>query len=158
MLSVARTEPFAIPSAVNWSIEWDPMSEFTLETDSISIGDPAMGLARYSVSLAPGRYTLDAGALKPVDEADAIEGSVPRIDLDGPYLYVLDTSKTEQFEAAFHQLGNECSYNLMVMQSRHEELESKVGSQIGFYWEADVAGTNREGTYMLDIAKVRCVS
>ncbi len=39
------------------------MSKFTLETGSIAIGDPVMGLARYSVSLPPGRYELEAGCM-----------------------------------------------------------------------------------------------
>ncbi len=133
------------------------MSEFTLETGSIAIGDPVMGLARYPVSLPPGCYVLEPGALKHVIAADSDETSLPLVDLDGPYVYVLDASKCEQFETAFHEVGNECSYMMMEMQNRHQDIERKTGTQIGFYWEEELAGENREGKYVLDTAKIRHV-
>ena len=133
------------------------MAEFTLVTDSICIGAPVMGLARYALSLTPGHYTLEAGALKRVDGTNVEEDNLSAIDLDGPYLYVVDASKNEQFDEAFHEIGNECSYMMMEMQNRHKELETKVGIQIGFYWEEDLAGRNCEGKYVLDVTKVRRV-
>lgn len=78
---------------------------FDLLAGTICVGDPVMGLARYTVALAPGRYTLATGALvSPSAQTDCAV-----IDLDGPYLYVVDASKQQVFEQEFHLLGNECS-------------------------------------------------
>jgi|688.fasta_scaffold159125_3 hypothetical protein len=133
------------------------MSKFTLETGSIAIGDPVMGLARYSVSLPPGRYELEAGALVQVNGIDVEKDNAPSINLDGPYIYVLDAAKVQQFEIAFHEIGNECSYMMLEMQNRHHELEKRTGTLIGFYWEEELAGASREGKYVLDINRVRNV-
>lgn len=131
------------------------MPEFTLETGSVAIGDPVMGLARYSVSLSPGRYALEMGALKQIDGTESEENRLPLIDLDGPCIYILDASKIEQFETAFHEVGKECSYMMMEMQNRHKEIEQKTGAQIGFYWEEKLAGASREGRYVFDTTRIR---
>ncbi len=124
------------------------MSSFDIISDAICIGDPVMGLARYPVTLPPGRYTLGAGAIVP-----AGSGS-PLIDLDGPYMYILDASKLEDFERVFHALGNECSYNMMEMETQHDDLQSQVGADVAFFWEHDLVGSSGEGQYCLDVSKV----
>lgn len=125
------------------------MSIFKLTTDKLSIGDPVMGLVDYAVSLPPGKYVLQAGALKPVDESLG-----PPISLDGPYLYVVDAAKADEFETAFHQLGSECAYDMMQMHSRHHEIEQAIGVHVAFYWEEELTGENAEGTYSLDLARI----
>ncbi|WP_222435964.1 hypothetical protein [Rubripirellula tenax] len=124
------------------------MSSFDLVTNEICIGDPVMGLARYDISLPPGRYSIGSGALAPPSDGK------PLIDLDGPYIYILDASKADAFDRAFHELGNECSYNMMEMEARHADLENRVGVQIAFFWEQSLAGRSSEGQYSLDVSKV----
>jgi len=81
------------------------VSEFDLLTKAISIGDPVMRMAEYKVSLEPGRYTLAPGALRRSDESNAAGEGNELIDLDGMYLYVVDSSKRDAFEEAFHEMG-----------------------------------------------------
>jgi hypothetical protein len=131
------------------------MSEFDLVTNAVCIGDPVIGLVRYEVNLQPGRYTLASDAIRPSSESDAQGEGLGLIDLDGPYLYVIDASKADDFQKAFHVIGNECSYMMMEMEDRHEELEEKAGTKIAFYWEADLTSECREGQYVLDVAKIK---
>lgn len=124
------------------------MSSFDLTTNAICIGDPVMGLVRYEVSVPPGRYSIGSGALAPPGDGQ------PLIDLDGPYIYILDACKSDAFDHAFHELGNECSYNMMEMEGRHAELENRVGVKIAFFWEHSLTGRSSEGQYSLDVSKI----
>jgi hypothetical protein len=134
------------------------VSAFDLLTKAISIGDPVMRMAEYKVSLEVGRYTLAPGALRPSDESNADGERIELIDLDAMYLYVVDSSKRNAFEKAFHEMGNECNYMMYEIEERHSEIEEKLGVKIGFYWEADVTSENCEGQYFLDVSKIEAAS
>jgi hypothetical protein len=43
---------------------------------------------------------------------------------------------------------------VLTIVERLPEFESSLGSQVGFYWEHEVAGKNREGSYTLDVTKI----
>jgi len=122
---------------------------FDVRTDSIAIGDPAMGLVHYALAVPAGRYRLEAGALRAGDDSDATA-----IRLDGPYLFVVDASAEEEFLRWFHRAFDECGYIIPRVVERLEEATAGLGVRVGFYWEEELVGEAREGTYRLDPAKV----
>lgn len=77
------------------------------------------------------------------------------MDLDGPYLFVLDQKYLQKFEDWYHQVGGECSYMIHAIAGRLGEFESSSGTRIAFYWSADVASGNRQGRYVLDASGIQ---
>lgn len=130
------------------------MSEvFEIRGKEISIGDPAMGLARYPVTFATGTYAIKKGALRPF-----IKGRIKAaIKLNDPYLFVMDSSFEKDFETWFHRIGNECNYLIFTIIDQLPKLESDLKTKIAFYFESEITGKNHEGTYTLDLNKVATV-
>jgi hypothetical protein len=126
---------------------------FDLQSGRLAVGDPTMGLARYSLSVSPGPYQLGNRAFRRVEDVRAI-ATEALINLDSPCVFALDDSHVASFEEWYHRVGNECAYLVLTIAERLSEFESVVGSRVGFYWEHEVAGKNREGQYTLDIAQV----
>jgi hypothetical protein len=125
---------------------------FDLKTGVLAIGDPTMGLAQYSLTLKAGAYRLGPKAFRrPVGKADSAK---PLIDLDSPCVFALDAAHVPEFKAWYHRVGNECSYMVLTLEQRLPEFEAIIGSRVGFYWEEEIAGENREGQYILDPAKI----
>jgi hypothetical protein len=124
---------------------------FDLESGTLAIGDPAMGLARYPLRLAPGAYRLGSQAFQ-LNAGD--NEPAPLISLDSPCVYALDAAHLAKFKEWYHRVGNECNYMALTLAERLPEFESAVGARVGFYWEREVAGDDREGEYVLDPAGV----
>ena len=70
--------------------------QFHIETGTVAIGDPAMGLAEFALRLPPGDYRLAVGAL-----CESSEPEKAAIRLDGPYLFVVDAASKGRFEECF---------------------------------------------------------
>ena len=64
---------------------------------------------------------MEKGALLSIDERNIDKTQV--INLDGPYIFVLDATYVEQFENWFHEVGSECSYLIPEIVERLEEVE-----------------------------------
>lgn len=125
---------------------------FDLKTTTLAVGDPTMSLALYQLSLPVGAYRLGSQAFR---RATAEESSdQPTFGLDSPYAFAMDAAHIAAFDVWYHRLGKECSYTILTLVERLSEFESAVGSRIGFYWEHEVAGGDREGRYILDPAGV----
>jgi hypothetical protein len=127
----------------------DSSHVFELKTGRVAIGDPAMGLARYSLNRPPGLYRLSGWAFLMVDDLSTVPADAI-IDLNAPYVFVLDEGRLAEFERWYHQVGNECSYMVLAIVQRLPEFETAAGTRVGFYWEREVAGENFEGQYILD--------
>jgi hypothetical protein len=123
---------------------------FDLKTGSLAVGDPTMGFARYTLPLAPGAYRLGPQAFRYVAANSAVELGQPIISLDNPCVFAPDASHVVEFEAWYHRIGNECAYMALTLAERLTEFEAAVGARVGFYWEHEVAGYDREGQYVLD--------
>ena len=121
--------------------------QFHIETGTVAIGDPAMGLAEFALRLPPGDYRLAVGAL-----CESSEPEKAAIRLDGPYLFVVDAASKGRFEECFHELFEECGYAIPDLVERLDELSSRVGRKVGFYWEGELTGVYIEGSYDLDPA------
>lgn len=129
------------------------MSDFTIMTEKIAIGDPVMGLATYDINdVESGEYTLIKNALIPL-EIDIEKEKI--IDLDSQYFYVIDKSKEADFVNLFHKIGGECSYNMMTMEQKHEDIEKELGVSIGFFWTCDIVDESPQGRYFLDKKKIK---
>jgi hypothetical protein len=125
---------------------------FDLKTGTLAVGDPTMGLAHYSLALPAGAYRLGSRAFRRAP--GQTDSAQPPIDLDSPYVFALDAAHVAEFESWYHRVGNECAYMALTLAERLPEFETAVGARIGFYWEHEVAGRNREGQYVLDPARV----
>jgi hypothetical protein len=123
--------------------------DFDVRSGCIAIGDPTMGLPHYPLNLPAGRYRLQPGALREV----AGTKSAP-ISLDGPFLFVVDASLEAEFLSWYHRTFDECGYIVPRVVERLPEVEAKLGVRIGFYWEEELVGAAKEGTYQLDPANV----
>jgi hypothetical protein len=123
------------------------MDTFTVTGSSIYVGDPTIGMVKYAIDLPAGEYTLSKWALVPSKGGDAI-------DTETMVIYVVDSSKGSEFEDAYHQIGNECDYNMMQMEQRHQEIERALGVRVGFYWVSELSGSGEEGTFQLDRTKI----
>jgi hypothetical protein len=49
---------------------------------------------------------------------------------------------------------DECKYIIPSVVERLGEAAEEVGVRVGFYWEEDLSGVSREGTYWLGLTKV----
>lgn len=125
---------------------------FDLTTATLAVGDPTMGLARYPLALPAGAYRLGPRAFRRA--AGQANSSQPLINLDSPCVFALDAAHVAEFESWYHRVGNECAYMAFTLAERLREFETVVGSRVGFYWEHEVAGQNREGQYVLDPSRV----
>ena len=127
---------------------------FEIRSGVLAIGDPTMGMARYSVSLSPGLYRLMPKCLQP---APASVPTEPHrlINLDSPCIFAMEYSYLDDFEAWYHHVGAGCSYMLMTIIDQLQDFESSIGSRVAQYWEADLAVGNREGTYVLDPSLIK---
>jgi len=119
---------------------------FTLRTDRVSIGDGTMPFARFHVAAPPGDYRLERGALIPVPPGTSREQV---ISLDGPYVFVVDSSLEEAFNTLFHEFAGPVNYDITRVLERHEELSAVLGAHVGFYWEGslNLSGQHSEGSY-----------
>ena len=127
---------------------------FTLQTGTLAVGDPTMGLVSFSLALPTGDYLLGPQALRRVADESPPDTTRPFISLDSPCLFALDATHAEDFLAWYHRAGNECGYMAHVLAEKVVKFEVDAGVRVGFYWEAEVAGENREGRYTLDPAGV----
>lgn len=122
--------------------------EFDIRSGSMLIGDPTMELAKFDLNLPPGRYRLKEGALMAINAGDALDPK--KIDLDGPYLFVLDASAESQFDSWYHEAGRATSYNIIEVVKRLPELEVRLDITVAFYWVADLFDDAVEGTFTLN--------
>jgi hypothetical protein len=118
---------------------------FDVGTGSIAIGDPAMGLVTFDLGLLTGRYHCNRGALREPTDKDT-----QRIRLDGPFVFIVDSAKKDQFLEWYHRTFRECGFVIPMVAMRLGEATTELGVQVGFYWEEMLAGKSREGTYALD--------
>lgn len=125
---------------------------FDLKTGSLAVGDPTMGLARYSLALPAGAYRLGSQAFRRA--AGQAISTQPLINLDSPCVFALDAAHIAEFESWYHRTGNECSYMALTLAKRLPEFETAVSARVGFYWEHEVASQDCEGQYVLDPAGV----
>lgn len=127
---------------------------FEIATTSISIGDPVMGMMQHTTDLPKGHYTLDVGALVSPDnnEMDVSDGAI--IELDGPYIFVVDSSREEAFEDKFHEMMDEYGHVLTELIDRLQEFDEHLSVKVGFFWENELVGSAREGNYQLDPSKL----
>src|SRR5262245_39912707 len=108
---------------------------FDIQTGSVAIGDPTMGLVTYDLRLAPGRYRCDPGALRRATAKDT-----QTITLDGPYLFVVDAALTDGFLEWYHRTFEECGFVIPKVAMRLEEAAKALGAEVGFYWEQTLSG------------------
>jgi hypothetical protein len=123
--------------------------DFDVQTGSIAIGDPAMGLVTFALHLPPGRYCCNPGALRPATAED-----LQTISLDGPFLFVVDAALSNQFLEWFHRTFNECGFVIPKVAMRLDEAATALGAEVGFYWEETLSGRAQEGTYALDATQI----
>lgn len=121
---------------------------FGLASGKIAIGDPGMGLVVAKVDRAPGRYRLQRGAL--VAPSRRQRGLSPVMTLDLPCLFVLDAAHKRAFLAWFERIWAECRYDMARVGQRASEIPSELGCEVAFYWESELAGVAKEGSYRLD--------
>jgi hypothetical protein len=122
---------------------------FDIQTGSVAIGDPTMGLVTYNLRLSAGRYRCDPGSLRRPTEMDA-----QTITLDGPYLFVVDAALTDRFLEWYHRTLNECGFEIPKVAMRLDEAAKALGAEVGFYWEETLSGQAQEGTYALETSLV----
>ena len=125
---------------------------FSLASGKIAIGDPGMGLVVAKLGLVPGRYRLKPGAL--VAPKKRQRGLSPIMTLDLPCLFVMDAAQRDAFLGWFERAWLECRYDMACVAQRAREIPSTLGCEIAFYWENELAGAAREGSYRLDPAYV----
>lgn len=118
---------------------------FDIQTGSVAIGDPTMGLVTYELCLPLGHYRCDPGALRVPTAKDA-----QTIALDGPYLFVVDAALTDRFLEWYHHTFNECGFVIPRVVMRLDEAAKALDAEVGFYWEETLSGRAQEGTYALE--------
>jgi hypothetical protein len=122
---------------------------FDIQTGSIAIGDPTMGLVTYDLGLPPGRYRCDPGALRRPTPKDA-----QTISLDGSYLFVVDAVLADKFLGWYNRVFNECGFVIPRVAMRLDEAAKAVGAEVGFYWEETLSGRAQEGAYALETSLI----
>src|SRR5262249_33753940 len=108
---------------------------FDIQTGSIAIGDPAMGMVRFDVGLPRGRYCCHRGALRETTDEDG-----QAIRLNGPFVFVVDAALVERFLEWFHRTFNECRFVIPKVAMRLDEVAAELGAKVGFYWEETLSG------------------
>ena len=128
-------------------------ARFTLRSDRLSIGDGTMPFARFFVAAPPGDYRLGRGALIPVPPGTPREQV---ISLDGPYVFVVDSSLEEAFNTLFHDFAGPVNYDITRVLERHEELSAALGAHVAFYWEGslNLSGQHSQGSYTLELLQL----
>jgi len=121
---------------------------FQIESTSIAMGCPSMGLVPIEVSQEPGLYYFPAGALS---KATGPKRDENIIDVDSMVVYVVDATRKGRFDKEYHRLANTVNYDMHKMSKLHAELEKRVGVRIGFYWLSDFF----PGTEVLEEARYR---
>ncbi len=122
---------------------------FDIKTGSVAIGDPTMGLVTYDLGLLPGRYRCEPGTLRRPTVEDK-----QTINLDGPYLFVIDGALADKFLEWYELTFNECGYDLIKIVMRLDEAAKLLGAEVGFYWEQTLSGSPQEGTYALETSLI----
>lgn len=123
--------------------------DFDIQTGSIAIGDPTMGLVTFNLRLPVGRYRCDPGTLRRPTEKDA-----QTVTLDGPYLFVVDAALAEKFLKWYHRTLSECGFVIPKLAMRLGEAAKFLGAEVGFYWEETLSGRAQEGTYAVDTRSI----
>lgn len=122
------------------------METFSVTSGKAAIGDPTMGLA--TIETGVGTFKLIEGALRSANPGE------PIVDLDFPALFAVDAEFTDQFEAWYHRIGNETNYTLPLMIDRLDEANKEIGTSVAFYWEEEISGSPREGSYTIERSKI----
>ena len=129
---------------------FDDETSFEVESDTLLVGDPVMGMQRYDVShLSPGFYRFERGAIFCADREEAVEKGLPLIVCDCVFLYVVDADYEEEFQAMFERYDDVTEFidDLAV-------INDELGVEAAVYESQGLIGQAIEGCYLLEVTKI----